>query len=340
MEENLSIWLDLYNPNLVSEAIALGVKNFRGHPAVVERLQQYPRKSYRIFDIVKPGDDPAECDCCILELTEAEARDIREVNHQLQRIRELALVGVFFSGKTETFAALLAGCKENLDFCAFPLNYIDWTLRDALGMCAIAGKMNLPVLAFDPTKHGLLEDPGREELQELQRQRPGHSALSWCYSWLRTSRRAEAALISCQTREELKDNLQALEDGQALSPDKECTAIYVAGRIRHMEDAPPCTGCGHCDGVCPVSLDIHYLIGMYTDLSMFPDPIRLREYQMLPPEERGSACRKCWQCVASCPKGIPVPVVLAELEEMLRAVNPPCSEIAQSSEAEKVGDSR
>lgn len=122
--------------------------------------------------------------------------------------------------------------------------------------------------------------------------------------------------MDARCKDELAAYIRASLLGKELSPDEQCLLYYVAGELRHIEEAPPCTDCRHCAGVCPAGLEVPFYIDLLTDLKVRRDESLVRQYRSLPPERRASACIGCFKCAVSCPKGIPVPLLMAELEDI------------------------
>ncbi len=337
-----TIWLDT-DSALVDEAMESGINHFLAKPEIIVRLKKYPRGNYRLlrilsypetcgtediirFELEKLGAE--YYDLCLLELYEAHCRDQGRLKDcfdyiAAQRIAGRVLaVGLSFYGKTTSLKALLESYGECIGYCAFPLNYMDWTLRDAMGMCNVAKAAGCSVLALNHTKNGILDSMPEEYAGQLSLERPGSSPLSWCYAWLRAGDKADALLLECHSLAELKRHIAAAAENKALNGTEECTAMYLAGRLRNIENAAPCTGCGHCEGVCPSQLDIPYLVRSKTDLEFLPDKKRIREYLTLPESEQASACIGCCKCVISCPKMIYMPMIMAELDTLTKAETP------------------
>lgn len=323
---------------MVDCAIKGGVDTFEAEPRILSALRKYPRESYRLFsccDIYGLGNSDAgdrlerrrarlgidRFDFFMLTyLNEATADFAYDEERQLMALEEKRLqgavghVGVYFSGGFKALKAFLDKYRESVEFCSIQLNYMDWSLQRAREKAEILRDFGLPVIAAKPLRGSLLESLPPELEAELSSARPGDSPLDWGINWLK-AQDAAAAIVDARCKDELAAYIRASLLGKELSPDEQCLLYYAAGALRHIEDAPPCTDCRHCAGVCPAGLEVPFYIGLLTDLKVQRDEALVRQYRSLPPARRASACIDCFKCVFSCPKQIPVPMLMAELEE-------------------------
>lgn len=324
---------------MVDCAIKGGVGAFEAEPRVVAALRKYPRESYRVFgrcDIYGLGGSDAGAwlerlqfslgidrfDFFMLtNLNEATAGPAYDEGRQLEALKEMRRqgavghVGVQFSGGFRALKNFLDRHGQGLDFCCIQFNYMDWSLQRAREKAGILKDFGLPLIGSEPLRHGLLESLPPELEAELSSARPDEGALDWGVNWLKAQDTA-AAIVNTRCKDELAAYIRASLLGKKLSPEEQCLLYYVAGELRHIEEAPPCTDCLHCAGVCPAGLEIPFYIGLLTDLRVQRDEALVRQYRPLPPERRASACIGCFKCVSSCPKQIFVPMLMAELEEI------------------------
>ena len=325
--------------DMVDTAIKGGVDTFEAAPEIVAALRKYPRESYRLFsrcDIYGRGSSDAgdrleqrrarlgidRFDFFMLTyLNEATADFAYDEERQLMALEEkrrqgaVGHVGVYFSGGFKALKAFLDKYRESVEFCSIQLNYMDWSLQRAREKAGILRDIGLPVIAAKPLRGGLLGNLPPELEDELRAVRCDDSPLDWGINWLK-AQDAAAAIVDARCKDELAAYIRASLLGKELSPDEQCLLYYVAGELRHIEEAPPCTDCRHCAGVCPAGLEVPFYIGLLTDLKVRRDEALVRQYMSLPPERRASACIGCFKCAASCPKGIPVPLLMAELEDI------------------------
>lgn len=324
---------------MVDCAIKGGIDTFEAAPVIVAALKKYPRDSYRLFarcDIYGLDECDAGAwlerqrdalaidrfDCVMLtDLNEATSNPAYGEERQLASLGEkrsqgaVEHVGVHFSGGFRALKDFLDRHGQGLDFCCVQFNYMDWSLQRAREKAAILSDFGLPLIAAKPLRGGLLESLPPNLDAELSSARPGEGALDWGVNWLKAQDTA-AAIVDARCKDELAAYIRASLLGKELNPEEQCLLYYVAGELRHIEEAPPCTDCPHCAGICPAGLDIPSCIGLLTDLKVQRDEALVRQYRSLPPERRASACVGCFKCVFSCPKQILVPVLMAELEEL------------------------
>lgn len=345
--KELKLWLGAgalpKDVSLVAEmvdcAIKGGVGAFEAEPRVVAALRKYPRESYRLFarcDIYALGEYDAgtwleqqrislDVDCfdffMLTDLNEATANSTYREEFHLKSLEEkrrkgiIRHLGIAFSGSFRGLKAFLSKYKEYVEFCSIQLNYMDWSLQRAREKTEILKDFGLPLIATKPLRGGLLESLPPELEAELNSARPGDSPLDWGINWLK-AQDADAVIVNARYKNELASYIRACMLGKELNPNEQCLLYYVAGEIRHIEEAPPCTDCSHCAGVCPAGLVIPFYIGLLTDLKVQRDEALVKQYLSLPSEQRASACVGCLKCVYSCPKQILVPMCMAELEEL------------------------
>lgn len=325
--------------DMVDCAMKGGVDTFEAAPEIVAALSKYPRESYRLFsccDIYGLGGSDAGAwlerlqfslgidrfDFFMLtNLNEATAGPAYDEGRQLEALKEMrrqgavGYVGVQFSGGFRALKNFLDRHGQGLDFCCIQFNYMDWSLQRAREKAGVLKDFGLPLIGSEPLRHGLLESLPPELEAELSSARPDQGALDWGVNWLKAQDTA-AAIVNTRCKDELAAYIRASMLGKELNPEEQCLLYYVAGKLRHIEEAPPCTDCPHCAGACPAGLEIPFYIGLLTDLRVQRDEALVRQYRSLPPERRASACIGCFKCVFSCPKQILVPVLMAELEEL------------------------
>lgn len=326
---------------MVSLAYERGVMNFEADRRILEALKGYPRESYRLFascDIYElHGETAGEyvekliaelgidyLDCCHLAwLNESTAYpSFREEEH-VSSLAELctggliAKPGVLYSGRHDALSAFLEKYAGKLDYCAVRINYMDLGLEKAEEKIKIIKKHGLEAATYGITRNDLLLDLDEEAMTELKSSRPEYKATDWCVAYLK-NKAVGAAIITPKDCAELEAYIHAFLKTEALSLNEDCILYFIAGRLRNIEQAPPCTDCHHCAGVCPLGLDVAYYVNMHTLLSVEREEKLVRQYASLPDELRASRCIACGQCVINCPKHIFTPLLMAELEEMVK----------------------
>ena len=327
---------------IVTSAIQTGVKIFEAAPSVMSALASVPRREYMLLagcELTGFAENSRAGKWVEEQLTELGAdyfdfyllRGINEGTlyscertfHRLLgalsekgRQGKIRCLGFSFTGKAETMKSFLARYGDCFSFCAMQLNYMDWFLQNACEKLNVARKYKMPVLALRPFRGGLLTELTPELDAEISSCRPGESAAAWAMHWLQARSGVMAVLANARSVEEIKADADAWHDSSPLTPAEESVAYYIAGKIRHMENSIPCTGCGHCTGICPTGLDIPYLMGLANDLSVEICPDIIRSLRMMPGEMRPSSCVGCGTCVMACPKMIAIPEILHWLETM------------------------
>ena len=326
---------------MVSLAYERGVMNFEADRRILEALKGCPRESYRLFAscdiyelhgetageyieklIAELGTDYLDY-CHLAYLNEATAYPtFREDKHisstmQLRSRNIVGKLGVLYSGRHDVLRVFVDKYAEKLDYCAVRFNYMDFGLEEAAEKLKIIKQHGLETVAYDITRNGLLLKLDEEALSELESGLSEDSPLDWCVNYLK-GKGFGAAIVNAKDCTELEAYIKAFSTGEALSLNEDCTLYFIAGRLRNIDKAPPCTDCSHCAGFCPVGLNPAYYVNLHTELKIERDKKLIRQYLSLPEEKRGTACMGCGICVFYCPKQIPVPVLIEELEEMAK----------------------
>jgi len=323
---------------MIEQALESGVCTFEAESSVLCALQSHPRTDYALFlscDIYELADGNVglwleqklaelgleSIDYFMLTyLNEAAATPMAQVEQQLTALNEkkqqgkLRYLGIHFSGSYRALRTFMERYSDVIDFCCLQFNYMDWYLQRAREKCATLKAYGIPLIAVEPSRGGILETLPKELEDEIKGLRSEDSPIDWCINWIKAQ--GVAALIVNASENNLSAYLNAHKTGKPLTSNEEALLCYVAGELRYIDQALPCSDCSHCNGVCPIGLEIPFYIALLTDLKFQRDKKLIRQYKSLPPHLRASACVACCECLNSCPKGIFIPAIMEELEEL------------------------
>jgi predicted aldo/keto reductase-like oxidoreductase len=207
--------------------------------------------------------------------------------------------------------------KARFDVVMIPYNFATGTARDPFHMDgtkldaaldeyakAGIGVVGMKVMAGGYRGPRAPKDP----LAEIH-QRPNAfvAALRWA---LRTPR-VQTTSVSMRDREQLEDDLHAME--APYSEDDAKTLAAHLDRIRPLY----CRMCYECDGKCPQGLPVADMLRylMYADGYGRFD-VGYGRFKTLPAEARAVRCRDCGECAVQCPNGVAVRQRLIQAQEL------------------------
>ncbi|MBR6807706.1 MAG: aldo/keto reductase [Clostridia bacterium] len=334
---------------LIDKAISCGVNYFdtawpyhSGESELVTAkiLKKYPRDTYYLASKY-PGHqtadvyDPAEIFEKQLKKCEVEYFDfylLHNVNEncidvyrdkkwgiidyfikqkELGRIRHL---GFSTHGGVKMISDFLDEYGEHMEFCQIQHNYLDNTLQDSKGKYELLTKYGIPVIVMEPVRGGKLAKLPKKTEAVMKMLRPGSSSASWAFRWLMNFPNVRVILSGMSDMSQLCDNIDTFSELSPLNG-KECALLEDVAR--ELKNTLPCTSCRYCTDVCPMGLDIPYMISIYNEMATFPSFMATMRLEGFPEEKLPSACISCGACSRICPQNIDVPATLASLHEMI-----------------------
>ncbi len=236
---------------------------------------------------------------------------------------------------TPFLKTVLDAIGDDMEFCQIQLNYLDWTLQDAEGKCAMLAQRNIPIIVMEPLRGGSITKLDESDLARLESLRPGNTAASWAFRFLQDIPNVKVILSGMTTMEQLEENIASFEGEAPLSPAEKDALLAVA---ESMKDSLPCTACRYCCDSCPQGLDIPELLFAYNELRAEPSFLLKMRMEALPESKQASACISCGKCTRMCPQGIDIPAELkvftAELAK-LPSWKAMCAERAEAARRQR-----
>ena len=199
---------------------------------------------------------------------------------------------------------------NGFDMAQIQLNYLDWSLLDAKQQYEIISSYNIPIWVMEPLKGGTLCNLVPEAAAILQKAAPKRSLASWAFRYLMGLTHVQTILSGMSDLEQLADNLATFEQPAPLNEDEQ-KALQQALEIMLKNLGVPCTGCRYCCPVCPVKLNIPYILKGYNEQKLTGDAWRLDGLAAMP---HGAAdCLHCGACSKRCPQQIDIPGVMRKI---------------------------
>ena len=221
-----------------------------------------------------------------------------------KRLGRIRYLGFSTHGGVDTVREFLNGYGDQMDFCQIQLNYLDWTLQDAKGKCALLAERNIPVWVMEPVRGGKLAKLSDEAEARLRALRPDESIPAWAFRWLQTVPNTTVVLSGMSCMAQMEDNVKTYSQEKPLSDEE---IAVLSGIAEGMMDSIPCTACRYCCDGCPMGLNIPMLLHTYNDLRFSPTFTVGMRIEALPEDKRPAACIGCGACEAICPQGIQIP---------------------------------
>ncbi len=335
---------------LLDRAIEGGVNYFdtavpyhggKSEPIVGEILRRYPRESWYLADkfpghMIMDSYDPApifenQLQKCGVEYfdfyllhnvyeksmhTYLDPKwgilDYLKEQKRLGRIRHL---GFSCHAQTKGLEAFLDLCGEDMEFCQIQLNYLDWTLQDAMGKYALLTRRGIPVWVMEPVRGGKLASFPPAIAEKMRAMRPRESTAAWAFRFLQGLPNVKMILSGMSTMEQVEDNLQTFAQHKPLNGEETALVMDIA---EGMKSAVPCTACRYCCDGCPAGLDIPSLLSAYNELQIHASMNLSMRFEAAPIQALPSACIGCGKCSAICPQSIDVPGFMQKLDAQLK----------------------
>ena len=201
------------------------------------------------------------------------------------------------------------------DIVQLQINYVDWELQRANESCEILKRKNIPVIAMEPVRGGMLAQLDEEAMLILSRGNTNLSPAALALRWVATQTDCEVILSGMSTIEQLKENASLFNNDYRLSENE----LYVIEKIKKTilkSQKVLCTACRYCCS-CPAKIDIPEYIKIYNrylagaGLADFG-----YEYEQLQTRVTSTkACLLCNKCMERCPQKIEVPVIIKEINK-------------------------
>ena len=244
---------------------------------------------------------------------------------RLGRIRHL---GFSTHAATPGLEKFLDACGEDMEFCQIQLNYLDWTLQDAMGKYELLTSRGIPVWVMEPVRGGKLATLKPETEEKLKILRPGESVAAWCFRFLQRLPQVAVVLSGMSNMAQVEDNVKTFAQAKPLTDMENAVILEVADSLK---DSVPCTGCRYCCDGCPMGLDIPDLLTTYNELRVAISPNSGMRIEFMPDDKKPTACIGCGKCTKICPQNIDIPGALKDLAAKLAKI-PSWAEVSRQRE--------
>jgi predicted aldo/keto reductase-like oxidoreductase len=231
-------------------------------------------------------------------------------------------LGFSFHDNYEVFQEIIDS-YGNWTLCQIQYNYMDEEFQAGTPGLKYAHKKGLAVVAMEPIRGGQLARPPEKVNRLLAGAPVQRTPQEWALRWVWNHPEVTLALSGMSTMEQVVENVSFAEHSQPHN----LTANEIKF-IRQVHDAYlsltpiDCNGCQICMP-CPngIELDIPRVFDFYKSAIMYNEAANRRKMYadpgMFRPETRADKCNKCSQCVAKCPRKLPIPELLEKAHAYL-----------------------
>jgi len=229
-------------------------------------------------------------------------------------------LGFSSHGRADTIDKFLKHTKERygdiFEFAMIQLNYIDWTLQKAKDKYDLLTENNIPIIAMEPLRGGILARLGEKPVSIMKASRPNDTAASWAFRFLQSQENIAVVLSGMSTMEQLTENLELFKNPIPLT---EVDNAVLQEVLESLVNLTPCTDCKYCMDECPLNLDIPLMLTLYNETGFERGWFLDAAIRNLKDNEKPTACNSCGKCSLLCPQNIDIPKTLAAFAEVINA---------------------
>ncbi|AGI47777.1 putative oxidoreductases of the aldo/keto reductase family [Thermoplasmatales archaeon BRNA1] len=235
------------------------------------------------------------------------------------RIKHL---GFSVHGEMDCLNAFLEVYGDAMEFCQIQINYFDWNFQHAKEKVERVSELGIPVWVMEPLRGGKLANIDGEHMAELERFRPGVSAVEWAFRFLQSIPEVTTTLTGMSDFEQQKVKIDCYGEEKPLTG-KEFETIVRIGDEMAASGTVPCTSCRYCVTHCQKNLDIPLLIARYNQhLVTEVDFITPMAMGGTPKEQWPDACVGCRKCEKVCPQQIKISEIMKKFSKILEEGSP------------------
>ena len=191
--------------------------------------------------------------------------------------------------------------------CQIQYNYIDEQFQAGKKGLLYAASKGLGVVIMEPLRGGKLVNVSTEVRSLLSSSPDERTPIEWAFRWVWNHQEVSTVLSGMNSLDQVRENIQAAERGEANSLSTEEIALLNQARevYRGMFKVD-CTGCGYCMP-CPAGVNVPSNLALYNDVLVFNDPSGVMVYNaFLSAAQKASSCTECGECEAKCPQNIQI----------------------------------
>ena len=221
--------------------------------------------------------------------------------------------GFSFHDDAATLDKILTEHPE-VDFVQLQVNYLDWEnqIIQSRKCYETAAKHKKPVIVMEPVKGGTLAQLPKEAQKRLREYNSDTSAASYALRFAAGLDNVMMVLSGMSNMTQVSENVKTMNDPKPLSAEERALLAEVA-EIINKRMSIPCTACGYCTEVCPKTIAVPGLFGVYNNYKVNGNFSRMYYERATFGKGTAADCIGCGQCVKNCPQHIDIPRYLQEI---------------------------
>ncbi len=221
--------------------------------------------------------------------------------------------GFSFHDDAGTLDEILTEHPE-VDFVQLQVNYLDWEnqIIQSRKCYETAAKHKKPVIVMEPVKGGTLAQLPEEAQKRLREYNCDASAASYALRFAAGLDNVMMVLSGMSNMTQVSENVKTMNDPKPLSAEERVLLAEVA-EIINKRMSIPCTACGYCTEVCPKTIAVPGLFGVYNNYKVNGNFSRMYYERATFGKGTAADCIGCGQCVKNCPQHIDIPRYLQEI---------------------------
>jgi predicted aldo/keto reductase-like oxidoreductase len=245
--------------------------------------------------------------------------DILEFLDRLRADKRIRHAGFSFHDELKAFKEIVDA--YDWDMCMVQYNYYDQIYQAGREGVDYAISRGIGVAVMEPLRGGKLAGRIPAEVQALwDSAKEKRSPVEWALRWVWNQGEISTLLSGMSTLEQVKENVRLADKGlpDSLSPEELVLIDQVRMAYRKMLKVD-CTGCGYCMP-CPFEVNIPQCFSSYNDTFLYEDTLAINRVlynEMMPPNQRASACTECHECEELCPQKLQIPELLKDVHKKL-----------------------
>ena len=230
---------------------------------------------------------------------------------KLKKDGRIGRIGFSFHDNKQVLESMMQ--YEKWDFAYIQFNYFDYKRQKANELYQVLEKHNIPMVAMEPVRGGLLANPPRGFGDEFKKQYPDRSVASWALRYSGSFTNTCNVLSGMSNMEQVEDNLNIFNNFKPLNTEELALVKSVRNKIFDV-DQIPCTNCAYCKS-CPLDIDIQRCFGVYNEYKIMgnEDWYNGQKKEIKESGRGPEKCTACGMCVAKCPQKIEIPSRIKEL---------------------------